>query len=679
MPHPSTHSIFRFVLCLIFIGATGLALGGLHKGGLAPQAHAASPPCTVPGDTVYWTHLDDGQTMTFDGTHVTVRDTRKQYDLKLVLYKANQLPWGPTWRAIGPPRVYDDIVDGSRVEVPFQGYFQADLIPQSATVYQSPSWYGDKYGYPGDDVLKAAVNSERTCPPSVEPTPTPDPNQKPTNVGVIEDDADEGSVIQTYNIKIQWTPPTSPSFASGTSRYRVYLSDSSGFTTNVINTTRAKTVPWYSTRGDTSAIDVVRQNKRYYVRVCAEYAGSGGWSQQCADDVSFTKVPYAQATFSGATNQRIVTDSSPAACSTGAPERFVGTLTLSPNTNGYSTTCTTTTTASRTTDFSCAITLDNVNYDPNPHQSYSLTMTGGASAYGCGGDCATPGACSNVFAPNLDANETRVTTGSSALYVNTELAASFFKVKNMSVYTSGGINSPFPAGHKPYNANDIGDNFFNQGVTGSSDGVGVVVSNGTQTAGLSSAPNNGISARGWQAGDYQTSATKYVGSSFITFAKGQKQVQSINSLSDSAFTSASSGIFLIRSDLTLNNSNISALNNKYVILMSEGTIRISDDFTPTNSNIALFARTIYIENAVTSVQAILSANTIYVTSPANTTSTTPLSIIGSLSAQQPIDMSKRARRDDDLKPSVFVQADPGAYLTLLPYMSTTKTEYKQIQ
>lgn len=113
--------------------------------------------------------------------------------------------------------------------------------------------------------------------------------------------------------------------------------------------------------------------------------------------------------------------------------------------------------------------------------------------------------------------------------------------------------------------------------------------------------------------------------------------------------------------------------------MSEGTIRISNDLSPTGGNVALFAKTITIENGVGVVKAIISSNNLYVTSPVDTISSTPLSIVGSLSAQEAVDMSKRARSDDDLKPSVFIQADPGAYLNLLPYLSLTKTEYKQIQ
>lgn len=129
--------------------------------------------------TIYWTH-DEGQTLSFDGAKVTVHDTGHQYQLKLVVYKANQPAWGPTWQAIGTPSV-SNVSDGSTVEVPC-GFFQADLIPQDATVYDSPSYTGDRYGYPGDDVLKAAVNGERTnCSASPTPTPeTPTPTLTPT-------------------------------------------------------------------------------------------------------------------------------------------------------------------------------------------------------------------------------------------------------------------------------------------------------------------------------------------------------------------------------------------------------------------------------------------------------------------------------------------------------------------
>ena len=536
----------------------------------------------------------------------------------------------------------------------------------------------------GSANLKYVACTDQVCTPDtsgcVTPTPTYGPTAKPSNIQVREDDATQGSIIQTYNVYISWAPPAFAGFASGPNRYHVYISDSPTFSSNVVDVVRAKTVPWYTTRGDTAAIAKVKQNQQYYVRICADYDdGAGGWNQQCATDISYTKLPYAQATFSGATDQRVVSVSSAASCASGVPNRFMGTLSMTPNTNGYSSSCSTTPSGSKVTNFSCTITYDNINYDPDPRQQFTLAMSGGSSVYGCGGTCTTPGSCANIFSPNVDANQTTTTSGSQPLFVNTDLAASFFKVKNMSVYTSAGINSPFPAGHLPFDSNDTGDNYFDQGSTGTNTGVGVVMSNGTQTAGLSSAPNNGISARGWRSNTYSSSATKYVGNGFIAFAKGQKQVQTINSLSDSAFTSASSGIFLVSGNLTLNNSNISALNNKYVILMSEGTIRISNNLTPANGNVALFAQTIHIDDAVNTVNAILSANTMYLATTSSSTSTTALSIVGSLSAKTPIDMTRRARDDNDLQPSVFIQADPGAYLNLAPHLSTVKTEYLLLQ
>jgi hypothetical protein len=357
----------------------------------------------------------------------------------------------------------------------------------------------------------------------------------------------------------------------------------------------------------------------------------------------------------------------------------MGALSLSPNTNGYASSCTTTSSGAKITTFSCTLTLDNVNYNPDPQQTYSLVMNGGSSIYGCGGSCGTPGSCANVFSPNLDANQTLNTSGSQPLYVNTDLASSFFKVKNMSFYASAGINSPFPAGHQPFNSNDTGDDYFNQGSTGNNTGVGVVVSNGTQTAGLSSAPNSGISSRGWRTNSYAYGTTQYIGTSYITYAQQARKVTTIGSLSDSAFTSATSGIFLVSGDLTLDNSNIPLLNGKYVIIMTNGTIRINADINSASGSVAFFANTLYINDAVTTVRAILSANTLYISSSASSVSTTPLSVVGSMSANTPIDMTKRARVDNDLQPSIFIQADPVAYTNLLPHLSNTKTEYQQIQ
>ncbi len=532
--------------------------------------------------------------------------------------------------------------------------------------------------------LKYVVCIDSACTPDVSscitPTPTPDVNQKPTGVNMLEDDANGGTTIQTYNVRVQWTPPASSVFSSGNTRYHVYISSSPTFTGSVVNVVRAKTVNWYSTTGDSVATNIVKNNQQYYVRVCAEYDMGGTWDAQCAPDATYTKVPYAQAVFSGAVNQRIVSVSAAATCNSGLPNRFMGSLTLTPNANGYSSSCTTTAAAGNVTNFSCTVTLDNVNYNPNPQQAFNLAMSGGASVYGCNGNCATPGSCSNVFTPQLDANQSRTTSGTAPLYVNSDLAASFFKVKNMSVYTQSGINSPFPAGHLPFDANDTGDDYFNQGSSGANNtGVGVVVSNGTQNAGLSSASNGGISSRGWRSSSYTYNATQFVGTSFIKYARGAKTVTTISSLTDSAFTSATSGIFLVSGNITLDSSAIAALNGKNVVLMTQGTARVSQNLALATGNVALFADTIHVDDSVSTVKALLSAQRIHLTTASGGTSTTPLSIIGGISSSNTIDMTRRARTDNDLMPSVFIQADPSIYITLLEPLSNSKTEYRQIQ
>lgn len=532
--------------------------------------------------------------------------------------------------------------------------------------------------------LKYVVCIDAACTPDVSscitPTPTPDVNQKPTGVNVIEDDANGGSIIQTYNVRVGWTPPLSSVFASGNTRYHVYISSNPTFTGAVVDVIRAKTVNWYSSTGDSVATNIIKNNQQYYVRVCAEYDMGGTWDAQCAPDITYTKVPYAQAVLTGAVNQRIVSPSAPASCSAGLPTRFMGTLSLSPNTSGYSSNCTTSPGSGNKTNFSCTVTLDNINYNPDPLQTFTLAMSGGASVYGCNGNCAAPGSCSNVFSPRLDANQAVTTSASAPLYVNADLAASFFKVKNMSVYTQNGISSPFPVGHLPFNASDTGDDYFNQGSSGGNNtGVGVVVSNGAQNAGLSTAANGGISARGWRSSTYSYNATQFVGTSFINYARGSKTVTTIASLTDSAFTSATSGIFLVSGNITLDSSAVASLNGKNVVLMTQGTARISQNLTLPSGTVALFADTIYVDDAVSTVTALLSAQRIYLTTSSSTTSTTPLSIIGGISSSNAVDMSRRARTDNDLMPSVFVQGNPSIYITLLEPLSNSKTEYRQIQ
>ena len=186
LPSPASHpSKKRSWSIVAGIAIVGLLVGSLIGAYVITRQTSLSSQASA--STVYWDH-GEGQTMSYDGTHVTIHDTGRQYELKLVMYKANQPAWGPTWKATSGP-VVSNVSHGSRVEVPC-GYFQADLIPRNATVYDSPSYTGDRYGYPGADVLKAAVNGERTnCtaptetprPPTATPLPTNTPTPTPTN------------------------------------------------------------------------------------------------------------------------------------------------------------------------------------------------------------------------------------------------------------------------------------------------------------------------------------------------------------------------------------------------------------------------------------------------------------------------------------------------------------------
>lgn len=174
-PSPPSHSKKKIntkmfgllALLVLFVGVIGGYIA--MSSGLFYNSQAS-------GDgTVYWTK-GKGHTMGYDGRQVTIQDANKSIALKLVMYKANQPYWGQAWGAIGAPSV-TNVSNGSTVEVPC-GYFQADLIPQSAQVYQAPSYTGDRYGNPGADVLLAAINGTRTCtssPTPKPPTATPKP------------------------------------------------------------------------------------------------------------------------------------------------------------------------------------------------------------------------------------------------------------------------------------------------------------------------------------------------------------------------------------------------------------------------------------------------------------------------------------------------------------------------
>ncbi|MBI1862572.1 hypothetical protein HYS00_00460, partial [Candidatus Microgenomates bacterium] len=253
-----------------------------------------------------------------------------------------------------------------------------------------PSYTGDRYGNPGDGVLLASANGARICAtapaPTATPTSAPTVISAPTGVTVVEGDANGGATIQTRSVKVTWAFPDAGAGCgsawantcpSSTTKFYIKFTGPSSVPQGQIAST--------GTRAYTSGASLTT-NGTYTVNVCA----NNGTQEKCTA-ASFTKVPYPTGVLSGQLYER-TPSVTPIACYAGARALYAGSITLVPNTNGYSTTCTVTPSSGAALTYSCIAQLDNQNYDPNPNQSFTVQYQGNNlySSVSCGITCGGP-------------------------------------------------------------------------------------------------------------------------------------------------------------------------------------------------------------------------------------------------------------------------------------------------
>lgn len=620
--------------------------------------------------TTYFSKWDTNASLSYDGTKVTLSDPDKTEPLKLVMYLSNQPYWGQQWQTIAPPQVLN-VSDGSTMNAPC-GHFQADVIPRGHVVYQNPTYTGDRYGFPGDNVLVTAVNGTRVC---SQPTATPPPTEPtaPTNITIVEGDSNGGAIIQTRSVRVTWSYPDGGS-GCGTA----WNSTCPG-TTNTFNvsfsgaSTSAGGDVSRTTRAYTSAPNL-KANGNYTVRVCA----NNGSQEKCSTAL-FTKVPYPTGFLSGDLAER-APNAAPIACVNGV-RGIKARPDLTPTGNGITTTCSVSP-SGIATRYSCSVTLDNVNYDPDVSPDFTISSEANQlySNTVCGSSCTSNGACTTVYRPNFDANNSPNTIGSQNIYFNLNSNTSYYRIKNSSYYDRNNVSSLFPVNDQSFDADDLpADGHFSRGETPTNvTGVGLVMSNGTQTVGESGATYSGISPRGWSSDTY-TEASSDVSQRLIDYVKNRAEHTSIARLSDTKFQNSSYGTFVIDGDVTITAANAPSFNNKNVFIAVTGKLTIEANFIPTNAGTAFVANSVFIKGTVSEVRALITANNISLLGEGETgPSAIPLKIVGTISSGSPVNTNNRSR-SDAFKPSLFIVSNPDIYTRLLPMITIIRYDWQQLQ
>jgi hypothetical protein len=181
----------------------------------------------------------------------------------------------------------------------------------------------------------------------------------------------------------------------------------------------------------------------------------------------------------------------------------------------------------------------------------------------------------------------------------------------------------------------------------------------------------------WYTSSY-TSTNDISYQKYSDYIKARKVVTTI-SIPLGASSFPTDGIYSISGNVIL--SDPSVFNGKNIVLVVDGTVKfikngVITSFIPTTGSIAVLAKTIDINPNVTEIDAILIGQTV-----STGTFATGLKIKGNLIDESVDELALSIDRTqaDARRPALFVVFDMSAYINVLPYLSTSTYDWRQIQ
>ncbi|MFN4212724.1 MAG: hypothetical protein ACK4FL_02040 [Microgenomates group bacterium] len=241
----------------------------------------------------------------------------------------------------------------------------------------------------------------------------------------------------------------------------------------------------------------------------------------------------------------------------------------------------------------------------------------------------------------------------------------WYKLKDASLNKIGAHNIAVVQNIKKFTDVDT-DDTTNRYVIISSSGSdpGVLLTSASYSPGP---PYNPIpsSNKNWYGGWYGSFSQVLI-NQFADYAKSRKETKRITNLSQIE----SNFINLIDGNQTINNSVVT--NKTPFVLIVNGNVTVNENNfnNQTNNSLAIIANTLTFSNTVQVANGIFIANQIYYQNSDG------LKIIGNLVSQNAINLQSRP---DNARPSLFVVFKPKMYLDLLPYLSISKYDWRQIQ
>jgi len=305
--------------------------------------------------------------------------------------------------------------------------------------------------------------------------------------------------------------------------------------------------------------------------------------------------------------------------------------------------------------YNCTVTFDNQIANPSPAQNLTLNASAPEyqSAYWtdnnvCGG------AANNTIAVNVAAPVPTTTFNKDIFFDLSGVGGGtgWMKLSNLSFSGNAGLNNVIPQSVSAYDSEDDTSRYF--------------IIDGAGTAGVNSASSINLGTAQTSANNWSmTSYTRQVGftpATFLDYVKSRKDYTTIADLSGAS----QPGIYYINGDLTISSDPTSDF-----VLIVNGNVTISQDFnkatqTTAKKSVAILANNITIGNNVAYAYGIFIAGGAFDT---GTNAALGLKIKGNVSTST---LSDGRSQSNNSQPSLFMVSDPGAFITLLPYLSISK-------
>lgn len=181
------------------------------------------------------------------------------------------------------------------------------------------------------------------------------------------------------------------------------------------------------------------------------------------------------------------------------------------------------------------------------------------------------------------------------------------------------------------------------------------------------------SSNNWYSTNY-TAANNVNYLKYIDYIKARKDFKILTTLPLTSASFPTNGIYSISENVDLDPTWFDGKNIVLVVAGGKTATFNTDFIPPNNGSVAILASNITIAATVTEIDAILIGQTL-----STGDSTTPLKIKGNIIDEENGGLFVGRGRSDGSRPSLFVIFNPKIYIDVLPYLSTSSYDWRQVQ